>query len=486
MQVFNSLTKTLVPFSGPNLEKKALTWYICGPTVYDSAHLGHARNYVSFDIIHRILRDYFNYDVNLVMNITDIDDKIIHRAREQGVSITDLARKYEKEFLEDLNSLSVIPARTLTRVSEYIPEIIAYIQKIIDNKYAYPLDGSVYFDSEAFEKKHSFSALRHDCEDLAEGEDPIPGRKSPKDFALWKVSKSDDIGWESPWGSAKSVPGWHIECTAMSHAILGSSIDMHSGGEDLAFPHHNNEIAQADAHSDTGKPWVKYFLHSGHLHIDGRKMSKSLKNFITIREALQTYTARQIRMLCLLHHYRDTMVFSADTMKHAVERDEFFAEFLGRTEALLRIGTYGKCWQDRDNAMSQVLSECKHQVDKSLNTDFDTPSVMKELAELIHQTNIYLRQETWQLGLLTSILDYVQKMLGIFGLSYTTKLQDDTAEKVINALSTFRDNVRSAAKGKAVDRGAILKLTDEMRDVTFPSLGLKLVDSQAGGVWSHV
>lgn len=483
MLVYNSLSKEKEPLPA---EKPSLSWYVCGPTVYDSAHLGHARNYVTTDILRRILIHY-GYDVNLVMNITDVDDKIIRRAQEQNVSFGDLAKRYEKEFVDDMRNLNVLSPHTLTRVTEYIPEILVYIQRIIDNGYAYPLEGSVYFDSQKFTEKHAFSPLKPCSHDDADCDD-TRGRKSAADFALWKQSP-DGVGWPSPWGFGHC--GWHIECSAMSHAILGDHIDIHSGGEDLAFPHHNNEIAQADAHRDKpGEkqvdeevPWVHHFLHVGHLHIEGRKMSKSLKNFVTIRDALQHYTSRQIRMLCLLHHYRAIMTFGEESMKHAAERDQFFSEFLGRSEALLRTGADNKS-SLADTAFLQTLLLKKTAIDAALKDDFDTPLVLKLLSDLIHETNVYLRGE-WQRGVLEQIREYILHVLGIFGLDYTSKSGEQETE-VINALSTFRDNVRLIAKSKTIDRGALLKLTDEVRDKVFPSLGLKLTDVSAGGMWSRI
>jgi cysteinyl-tRNA synthetase len=375
LRLLNSLTMKNEPFVPID---HVVKWYICGPTVYDSSHIGHARNYVAFDIVRRVMLDYFGFDIVYVMNITDIDDKIIlrtHRnhlekmlealsvaadntavdeacraaqqvlgAKEQSlpllieaqhalraaaedaglealdvcdvqVAFTELTAEFEREFLEDMAALNVLPPDAITRVSDYVPEIVAYIETILANGYCYEAvrstaartqtrgnrcqgppyvaqNGSVYFDTAAF----AAAGLRYgkldpskvgDTELIAEGEgalssaDTASEKRQPADFVLWKRSKQGEPEWESPWG--KGRPGWHIECSAMASDVLGQRMDLNAGGADLKFPHHENQMAQAEAHYNCCG-WVNYFLHSGHLQIEGRKMSKSLKNFVTIRE----------------------------------------------------------------------------------------------------------------------------------------------------------------------------------------------------------
>ena len=414
LSVYNSLTRTKNVFVPANGNR--VNWYNCGPTVYDCSHMGHARSYITFDIIRRILRDYFHYDVFFVQNVTDIDDKIIRRARQnylfenyiceldnkdrqlvledlntalstieskfenekdvdkknmlskmisnaktllatiESVQLTDvvvgmkdilsvwlddqfgsgvsdnqifisLPRHFENDYNEDMRALNILPPDCITRVSEFVPEIIEYIQQIIENQFAYVSNGSVYFNTESFaNSENNFYAklvpeAYGDNKALAEGEGDLAAsgeeKRNANDFALWKNSKPGEPSWPSPWGNGR--PGWHIECSVMASALFGQQMDIHSGGIDLRFPHHDNEMAQSEAYYNTGTSWVNYFLHSGHLTISGCKMSKSLKNFITIKEALAKNTARQLRISFLLHSWKDTLDYSDNTMNDAIQ-----------------------------------------------------------------------------------------------------------------------------------------------------------------------
>jgi len=281
--VYNSLVRSKAPLLLRVKDK--LDWYLCGPTVYDSAHIGHARSYVCQDIVKRIF-EKFNISVKMVMGMTDIDDKIIARAKETNQDWRILARHFEAEFLQDMKDLKVSLPTVITRVSDHIPEIIKFVQGIEKNGFAYTEGNSVYFDTSSFQKDYTYGKLqplRHTSDNQVSQSNDDKGKKNPKDFVLWKGSSTEILGWNSPWGHGR--PGWHIECSAMSSEIFGDKLDLHSGGIDLQFPHHDNEIAQCEAHF-LSHQWCNYFIHTGHLHIQGKKMSKSLKNFTTIKSVL--------------------------------------------------------------------------------------------------------------------------------------------------------------------------------------------------------
>uniref|UniRef100_A0A8B9JN53 cysteine--tRNA ligase n=1 Tax=Astyanax mexicanus TaxID=7994 RepID=A0A8B9JN53_ASTMX len=278
IKTYNSLSRQKEPLV---LAKEGVaTWYSCGPTVYDHAHLGHACSYVRFDILQRILTRVFGINITHVMVITDIDDKIIQRGLEENISPLVLARMYEEEFKKDMMALKVLPPAVYMRVTENIPQIVAFVERIISNGHAYATDqGDVYFDTQSIGSRYG-KLVNFGNAAEAPG---VKDKRDPRDFALWKASKPQEPYWESPWGRGR--PGWHIECSTIASSVFGSQLDIHSGGIDLAFPHHENEIAQCEAYHKCDQ-WGNYFLHSGHLHLKGssEKMSKSLKNYITIKQ----------------------------------------------------------------------------------------------------------------------------------------------------------------------------------------------------------
>ena len=308
--------------------------------------MGHARTYVSFDIIKRIMVDYFGMNVKLVMNITDIDDKIIRKAIEQKVDFKEISLKYETEFLEDMRRLNVALPDSITRVSEFVPEIVAFIETIINNGYAYESNGSVYFDVKKYsaEPNHTYAKLEptsvNSKEKMAEGEGVLTNaetteKRDAADFALWKKSKEGEPKWPSPWGEGR--PGWHIECSAMAASIFKKyPIDIHTGGVDIRFPHHDNEIAQSEAYYKCDN-WINNFWHTGHLHIQGKKMSKSLKNFLTIKQILEDFNPRQVRFLFLIHTWSTLMNYSTDkSLPEAVSKERKFTEFFRTVKACIR------------------------------------------------------------------------------------------------------------------------------------------------------
>ncbi|KAF2077550.1 hypothetical protein CYY_001168 [Polysphondylium violaceum] len=496
LMVMNSLTSTKTPFV--TKDGKSITWYACGPTVYDASHMGHARTYVSFDIIRRIMKDYLGYNIKFVMNITDIDDKIIIRAREQGISHSDLSKKWEAAFFEDMKCLNVLPPDALTRVTEYVPQIVKYVEKIIENGYAYESKGSVYFDTVAYSKVHDYGKLEPKSvgnEKLtSEGEGSLSTgteKRNACDFALWKKSKEGEPVWQSPWGEGR--PGWHIECSAMASDILGSNIDIHSGGEDLKFPHHDNELAQSEAHYGCNQ-WINYFIHSGHLLIDGLKMSKSLKNFITIQQALEKYTPRQMRMFFLLHRYDKPMNYSPESMTYAIDIEKTFSEFFHIVKQNNREFPQNlpQFWEDSEKALYQDLQSVKKQVFDLLMDNFNTPDVITLLTDLVKKTNTYFNQcketaKNPRLSLSISVADYITHILNVFGLIESAQIGfssgsgniEEALTPILDALTNFRSQVRQMAIAK--ETGNILNVCDSLRDEILPLLGIKIDDKGATG-----
>lgn len=489
-RVLNSLTGskerlTVLP------ERRFVAWYTCGPTVYDSAHIGHARNYVCFDVLRRIVADYFGVDVRLQMNVTDVDDKIIARSVERGVPFGELARHYEREFFEDLRALRCRPPDVLTRVSDYMPDIVRYVRTLVERGYAYAApSGSVYFDVEAFERsqRHVYGKLEPGSSARAATADGAGGacaaeKRHARDFALWKASKTDDEpGWPSPFGRGR--PGWHIECSAMVAAITPDPpLDVHSGGVDLRFPHHDNEIAQAEAYHEC-ENWCRYFLHSGHLHIEGLKMSKSLKNFITIREILRRWSWRQMRVLFLLHRYEAPMNYSEEAMADAAAVERTVAEFMKGTGAELRAaGTAAKPTEAELRLLHADLPACRAKVHACLADNFDTPGALQALLTLIKSVNVYRGQAAGDGGAantLHALRTYVGRILSVFGLEYDQQRGDDNGggaaagDAIVDAFAAFRDRVRAAAR--AAGSAELLEACDSVRDDVLPPLGVRLED----------
>ncbi|KAM9493250.1 cysteine--tRNA ligase, cytoplasmic isoform 2-T2 [Clarias gariepinus] len=605
LRLYNSLTRTKELFV-PQHGKKVL-WYCCGPTVYDASHMGHARSYISFDILRRILKDYFKYDVFYCMNITDIDDKIIKRARQNhlleqyrakkpnasqilqdvltarepfkvklaettdpdkkqmlerldaavtdaltplqgsmksgakdatiqsraevlleeskdllsdwldsqfGSQVTEnsifslLPKYWEGEYHKDMDALNVLPPDVLTRVSEYVPEIVEFVKKIVDNGYGYESNGSVYFDTAKFDasSRHSYAklvpeavgdqkALQEGEGDLSISADRLSEKRSQNDFALWKASKPGEPSWESPWG--KGRPGWHIECSAMAGSILGASMDIHGGGFDLRFPHHDNELAQSEAYFDNDH-WVRYFLHTGHLTIAGCKMSKSLKNFITIKDALAKHTARQLRLAFLMHSWKDTLDYSSNTMESAIQYEKFMNEFFLNVKDILRTptditGRYER-WEVEELDLNKSFYERKESVHEALCDNIDTRTALEEMRALVGQSNTYMaaRKGAKLLPnrmLLESIAHYLTDMFKTFGAiegiepigfpvggnDHNVDLES-TVMPYLKVLSDFREGVRKIAREQKVTE--VLQLCDGVRDDILPELGVRLEDHE--------
>lgn len=453
LRFYNSLTKqceVFVPRRGCSVR-----WYSCGPTVYDSAHLGHARAYVSFDVIRRVLEDYFGYDVVYAMNITDIDDKIIGRALEQSqgdvsYACSRITTKFEREFFEDMDRLSVKRPTFVTRVTDYVSKIVDFVEVLEKKGFAYEANGSVYFDLRKYKEQWK-SPVFVDCRAVNETETETE-KRNRTDFVLWKKAKENEPRYESKWGPGR--PGWHIECSAMATDVLGD-LDIHSGGVDLAFPHHENEIAQSQAFLGTGQ-WTNYFLHSGHLHIEGRKMSKSLKNFVTIREALEKAGPRELRMLFLLHNWGSDSEFSEESLEYARKVEQKVVNFISFCESSAEAPVV---LSPGDREAMEFLEKTKTDVHAALCNNVDTQKTVLLLLNLISQ----LYKTTDRIGdaVLRAAGAYVRRISEVFGL-LAKRNETDRGSEIADILCRFRARVRRAAKEKG--HPELYGICDEIRE----------------------
>jgi cysteinyl-tRNA synthetase len=444
----------LVPFEP--IEEGKVMIYLCGPTVYDLPHIGHARTLIIFDIITRYLT-YRGYKVKYIVNITDIDDKIITRAQESNVAPKNLARKFERIFIEDMETLNATLVNAYPRVSDNIPEIIEIVQGLIEKAYAYQVDGDVYFE---VTKSPSYGKLSHQSlDDMRAGARvAVDERKrNPADFAVWKNSKTGEPFWESPFG--KGRPGWHIECSALSMKYLSEQFDIHGGGRDLIFPHHENEIAQSEAY--TGRiPVVRYWLHTGFLTIDGVKMSKSLGNFITVRDLLKEYDVNAFRLFIASTHYRSPIDYSEKALIQAVRGLKRVFEALDNLRQGILIGDQG-VEADEDKRVSAEVKAVHQRFLKAMDTDFNTPEALSEFFRLVKLGNQAFVKKV-NTVLLQSIYDLIIELGGVFGLELERKHELTEEER---RLIAERDLARKNKEWKKADeirqklreRGIILK-----------------------------
>ncbi|XP_014275463.1 probable cysteine--tRNA ligase, mitochondrial isoform X1 [Halyomorpha halys] len=467
---------------------KTVLWYCCGPTVYDSAHLGHACSFMHFDIMRRIMENYFGLNVVMVMNITDIDDKIITKANELQQPYKSVSRHYEKEFFEDMQNLNILPPSITARVTENIPEILDFIKGIMNASLAYSSsDGSIYFNISKYPGYGKFSQTQ-------ESQSNPLAKLRNEDFALWKSAKPGEPFWDSPWG--KGRPGWHIECSTIACKYLGHSIDIHSGGIDLKFPHHENEEAQCCARFGISK-WVSYWIHTGHLFSKGtEKMSKSLKNTVSIREFLNSYTANVLRIFCLLIPYRNGVELRKETLERAVSIERKISQFLIGLQSILR---GEKKINFDEQLLFKVFHETEHNIIESFRDDFDTNKALSELLHLISTTNSMIRSSNEEVSAkslycLAAIFNFISSTLKNLGYNYLDKkdISAEGFEDLITSAIKFRTEIREAAldinkfqsKELLEKKKYLLKACDTMR-ADFLNFGIELKDQGKTTTWSY-
>ncbi|MFT8812232.1 cysteine--tRNA ligase [Oenococcus sp.] len=424
-----------------------VTMYVCGPTVYNYIHVGNARSSIAFDTIRRYLT-YRGYQVNFVSNFTDVDDKIINRAQEEGVSEKEIADKYIKAFYADTKPLNILPATTRTKATDVIDDIIAFIADLIDKGYAYESSGDVYF---RVRKAKNYTALVHESlDDLETGasgrldDGALALKEDPLDFALWKNEPRDVIKWQSPWGQGR--PGWHIECSVMSTKYLGDTIDIHGGGIDLVFPHHTDEIAQSEAH--TGKTFVHYWLHNGFVNVNNEKMSKSLGNFTTVHDLLASYDDPQvIRYFMSATHYRRPINYSAEELDRSkVELDRIRQAYQRLTHASKTAGA--------DAEITDNLAVIEKNFVTAMDDDFNVANALSAVFELVKLANSYADSGQAKRDSADAILAILSQLMGVFGIDLQA-----------NAPRPLPDNVSqllAARKQARIDKDWVA--SDRLRD----------------------
>lgn len=457
MKIFNTMTRRKEEFVP--LDKNEVKIYACGPTVYNYIHIGNARPLCVFDVLRRYL-EYRGYNVRFVQNFTDVDDKIIKRANEEGLSFEEVSKKYIKEFWTDAHGLNFKDATVHPKATENIDEIINIIKTLEEKGYAYAVDGDVYYRTLKFK---NYGKLSHQpIEDLQSGARIAIGEKkeNPLDFALWKAAKEGEPYWDSPWG--KGRPGWHIECSAMNKRYLGDSIDIHCGGKDLVFPHHENEIAQSEAANDA--PFAKYWMHNGYINVDNVKMSKSLGNFKTVREIANVYGYEVIRYFLISSHYRSPINYSIDIIEQCQSAlDRLYT----CRESLDFAIKNAKSDIDDDEEILKFIASAKDEFIKAMDDDLNTADGIAAVFNLVSTINTEIINKEVSLNVCKKAAEMFDELTGVLGLLYNRKSNDidDDIEKLIEQRQTARANKDWATADKIRDelkaKGIILKDTPQ-------------------------
>ena len=459
MKIYNTLTRKKEEFVP--IEEGTAKIYVCGPTVYNYFHIGNARPFVVFDTLRKYLQ-YRGYKVKFVQNFTDVDDKIINRAREEHLTAKEVSEKYIEEYYKDAAALNVTKADVHPRVSEHIPEIIEFVQTLIDKGYAYEVNGDVYFSTRKFNGYGKLSG--QNIEDLESGARIAVGeiKEDPLDFALWKAQKEEDeIAWDCPWG--KGRPGWHIECSAMSKKHLGDTIDIHAGGQNLQFPHHENEIAQSECCN--GVPFANYWMHNGYITIDNEKMSKSKGNFFTVRDILKEYDGEVMRFFLLSGHYRNPINFSDSLMEQAKAG---LGRMRNAKETLKHLIANGN--GEMTDAEKEALAgydKYRQEFIAAMDDDLNTADAISAIFELITVINTAVRDGASR-EFAEKSLDTLMELASIVGL-----LQQDADKAVDDDIQALVDERQEARKAKNFARA------DEIRDM-LKARGITLKDTPQG------
>jgi len=487
LRIYNTLTgkvEEFVPINPPNV-----LIYTCGVTVYDDSHVGHGRSLIVFDVFRRFL-EHMGYRVKFVRNFTDVDDKIINKAKEECADFMTIANRYIASYYIDMENIRVRPADVEPRVTEHIKEIVEVIKALIDKGYAYESGGDVYFSVSAFPEYGKLS--KRNIEELEAGArvEPSEKKRNPLDFALWKSAKAGEPAWDSPWGPGR--PGWHTECVAMIFKHLGQTIDIHAGGLDLVFPHHENEIAQAEAL--TGKPFARYWVHNGLVTVGGQKMSKSLGNYITLKEVYSKYHTDILRLLVLFTHYRSPLDFSWEKMEETKRAYERLLNALEDLELLKKLPSYEEKGTD---PLFEKVKETEEAFFQALGEDFNTPQALAVIYNLVSELN-KIKNKAFSEGKIShqelqayefAVDSLIRNLRGVFGLLEDYRPQCEVKKVVQRELSAgevfdtrlidLLIEVRSMARKEKV-----FAIADHIRD-RLKELGIILEDTPAGTKWKR-
>lgn len=463
IQIFNSLSRQKEAFIP--LEEGKVKMYVCGPTVYNYIHIGNARPVIVYDTVRRYLT-YRGYDVTYVSNFTDVDDKLIKAANELGVEVPEVAERFIQAYFEDTKALGCSEADVHPRVMDHMPQIIEFIEALVEKGYAYESQGDIYYRTRKFE---GYGKLSHQSVDeLKVGARIETGDKKEDalDFALWKAAKPGEISWDSPWG--KGRPGWHIECSVMAREHLGDTIDIHAGGQDLTFPHHENEIAQSEAY--TGKTFARYWMHNGYINIDNEKMSKSLNNFVLVNDILKELDAQVLRMFMLSVHYRHPINYSQQLVEDAIAGLERLRTAYGnlkhRLETSAGLGDHSDIWLAKMNAIKEEFIE-------TMDDDFNTANAISKLFDLSRLSNTYLVEKQTSTEVLAAFLSLFDELAGVLGLPF--KQEEGLLDAEVEALLMERIEAR---KNRDFARA------DEIRDL-FKEKNIILEDTAQGTRWKR-
>lgn len=466
MKIYNTLTRQKEEFVPVHPGKVGM--YVCGPTVYNYIHIGNARPMIIFDTVRRYF-EYKGYEVNYVSNFTDVDDKIIKKANEEGVTATEIAERYIKECKQDMEALNIKPATHQPRATEEIGGMIKMIQTLIEKGHAYEVDGTVYFKTRSFKDYGKLS--KKNIDDLEAGHREIKvtgeeGKKDPLDFVLWKPKKEGEIAWDSPWGEGR--PGWHIECSEMSKKYIGDTIDIHAGGEDLIFPHHENEIAQSEACND--EKFANYWMHNGFLNINNKKMSKSAGNFFTVREIGEKYPLQVIRFFMLSAHYRTPLNFSdtlVESAKTGLDRILTAIDLCREMAAKEETGSLSDAEKEHFAKVEALVKK----FEDAMEDDFNTADAVSAIFEIVRESNSTVKD--FSADYAKKVLKVLEDLCGVLGIETTKEeeILDEEIEKLI-------EERQSARKNKDFARA------DEIRDQLLEQ-GIVLKDTREGVKWSR-